>query len=161
WCADELDLKHALAHGQPWFCGSAFLNFSGLFYRPLGYSAFAAQIAAAGGDARWIHAASIAHHLVNVGLCALLFRRLRAPARAARLRLCMRTAIEGVAGSAAISDRLVLTWLLAAALWLSASGPAALASLPFFLLALTTKESAVAFAPAALLLAWRRGAWPR
>src|SRR5215831_17183271 len=94
WCADELDLQHTLAQAQPLFSWSWFVDFSGLFYRPLGYGAFAAQLAAAGGDAVWIHAASIAHHLVNVGLCALLFRRLGAPPTAALLLLCLPTAIE-------------------------------------------------------------------
>ena len=156
WCADELALRHAIGNGQPWFEWSWFADGSSLFYRPLGFAAACAQLGVCDAEAPQVHWLSIGHHAVNLALCALLFRRLGAPALAAALIALLPTMVEGVAWVAAVYDRLCLSFLLAAALALTCRGPLALWSLPCFALALTTKETAVTFAAIALLLAWRR-----
>jgi len=149
-------LRDALDAGQPWFQWSWFTDGSALFYRPLGYAAASAQLGVCDAMAPQVHWLSIGHHAVNVALCALLFRRLGAPALAAVLMALLPTMVEGVAWTAAVYDRLCLTFLLAAALALTWRGSLALWSLPAFALALTTKETAVSFAAVAVLLAWRR-----
>ena len=161
WGADELVLRHAIGSGQPWFQWSWFTDGSGLFYRPLGFAAACTQLGVCDAEAPQVHWLSIGHHAVNVALCALLFRRLGAPALAAALMALLPTMVEGVAWVAAVYDRLSLSFLLAAALALTLRGPRALWSLPCFALALTTKETAVSFAAVAVLLAWRRDRYVR
>lgn len=150
---DELDLLRDLGGGV-WCNWRWFTNGSELFYRPLGVVALRTQLGITGGSAILAHTLSVLHHVGNFGLFALLLGRLGLPRRVALLAL-LPTTVPGIGWVAATYDRLALTWLCLAALLLLARGARCLLAVPLFLVALTTKETAVAFAVPALLLALR------
>lgn len=126
------------------------------FYRPLGYASFRLQMLLGAVGAPLVHLASILHHLGNAWLLVLLLRALALPTRAAIWYLAVPTAIAGVAWVAAVYDRLLVTWLLGAALFLARRGAVAgVSAIAIFAVALLTKETAIAFVPAALLLQFR------
>ncbi|HEX6812289.1 MAG TPA: hypothetical protein VF384_11745 [Planctomycetota bacterium] len=152
---EELDLLDELVDG-PWFRLAWFGEFAQQHYRPLGDTALRSQLGIFGDEPRVIHSLSVLHHLANVGLLALLLERLGPRGRLALLALLLPVAAPGVAWAAGACDRLACTWLLAAALLLTARGALCRFALPCVLLALASKESAIAFVVPALLLAWRR-----
>ncbi len=161
--ADELDVLHATAGGA-WLDWAWFTDTHSLFYRPLGFAWLAAQLRTAGGDPATVHTLSVLHHVANAALLALVFARIGVPRRTALLAF-LPTAVPAVAWAAAAYDRLALTWCCVAALLLLARRPFALLALPAFGLALVAKETSIAFAVPAALLAWhsRRGdgaRWP-
>ncbi|MCU0862273.1 MAG: hypothetical protein MUC36_00650 [Planctomycetes bacterium] len=129
----------------------------GTFYRPLGHALLRLQLRLHELGPWAVHGASVLHHVANAALFAWVLRRFGRSARPAWWLLVLPTALPGVAWAAAAYDRLLLTWLLLAVGLLrsprAAAGPAIVA---MFLLALATKDTAVVFPVAAVLL-WRAG----
>lgn len=158
--ADELLLLHS---GLSWEAlGASFWSdlwhAGDLFYRPLGMGCFRLQMLLDSIGAPAVHVASIVHHIGNALLFAYVLRCLGMRALPAVWFVALPTVVPGVAWVAAVYDRLLVTWLLLATLLLVRRGPwAACGACLSFALALLTKETAIAFAPVAVLLSVRTG----
>lgn len=155
--ADELDLLTRIDEAGV-FRWQWFTVTDSLFYRPLGYALFSAQLAVSGGSPALVHTQSVLHHVANCALLAWVFRRLGLDWRTALLAFAP-IAVPGVAWAAAAYDRWTWTFACLAAVALTSRGAGCLLAVPLFLVALVTKETAVTFAVPAMLVAWsRRGA---
>lgn len=127
----------------------------GTFYRPLGHALLRLQLRLHELGPWAVHGASVLHHLANAALFAWVLRRFGRSTRPAWWLLVLPTALPAVAWAAAAYDRLLLTWLLLAlGLMRSPRAAAGPAIVGMFLLALATKDTAVVFPVAAVLL-WR------
>jgi hypothetical protein len=151
---DELDLLRS-PPTDPWWRWQVFTDASGIFYRPLGYIVFVAELAFSSGNAWIAHTIGVLHHLVNFVMLGILLGRLGLPRRVAVMTVLPST-VPAVAWVAGTYDLSALTFLCGAALALLSHGRACLLAVPIYLLALLCKESAVTFVVGAALIAWRR-----
>jgi hypothetical protein len=138
------------------------------FLRPFPMLIWSGLHAATGGSAVVCHAVTIALHGLNGALVAALAWRIGLSARAATaaglLLVCFPASVEAVAWASGIQDVLMASGALAFLLACSSPtpGPARMGlGLAPLVVALGTKETAVAVPFIALALWWRRGQrWP-
>jgi hypothetical protein len=154
WNHDELDILYLLRQGQALWSWTGPWDASALFFRPVGFAALTTQLEA-GGTAPCFHWISIAHHLLNAWLAALLFSRLGCARVAVVLFVLLPSSIGAVAWVAALYDRLAVTFVLLGCLALLSRRPLGWLVLPASALALLSKETAVAFGLAAWLPVFR------
>src|ERR671912_541066 len=128
------------------------------YYRPLGFVAHAADWAIAGADARQFHLTNLLLHTANAVLVLLIGRSL-APGTSAGLIAALLFTLhasnhEAVVWISARFDLMATFFSLAALSWMVSGGRGSVALPPvFFLLAVLSKEAAVAMPVAAAAFA--------